>query len=911
MPYYATLSNSFILEFKKGLSEFDINEYKKMANIVTEGVVVDSIMAPVMNPELYTRYINKSVDELNGVVSMSYELDEFFSSIYKSVALNDKNITIPLLSDDDIEKIRPDYFKTVAADFSINMKKILDGSLSESDIRKKFISGDYFNKLRKQLVKTDITFTSDIKELMSLDSPAMVKIDNTFIQNNTISFLRAFPQNVKDLTVIATNVKGAINSSYADIREVINDMNDRQSAGKILSDKIRLVNFYKYNFIRGYLTLCSYVCAMLIRKISCYTYNMMSYSTLQNTIYNYFPEGNLVLHESIMDGKLDDIDDTTLLNSIIHNDLNVVVPHVQATIGKKKMEIANLMARKYQYKLTYMQDVDSTKYPYDVYPYVAVNKTIHDIANNLHTFEVNVKNPDLTVDEIIEKSDLSETFLTKYRDILSKVTEISYYTSQFDIELNKNGEIFLALFNDISHYEKNVKIISDNIHRCYMYLESLVELYSTNTNNVDDATFNELNSFINQTMKNYKDYILQLTKRLLDRLDNLTDTLDDIDMTSDNSNIEQFVPYDYYLDAMKESYTDIELMECEIFESMMKEYHSMREKKERGVTIVYEEVTEAPAGNNAKSSVSVGHQSPTENQNASQANSTSASNASNSSGSNERRETLIQKFLNWIEEKLTQFKNNILKITKTNNTWLASVKADLLGLNTENIAITVAKYENVTEEKILRQITSATTKINGINPSNLPPELKGKRSQAELYVFGEIPQKLANEDSFGGRLRHFFMYGKTEKRSLVTYSGNDAKQKIENMIEFCENYSKVSNNIANKLTELTNAAADKQTEIINSLGQKKVQESVILEAEAGTASQNNKVLNTSSDNNDKINTSNIVTSITRDYAAAVLTLMEKKYLDYIAVLDKLVPKDKTSDTPATPQNNDAQDSDTK
>ena len=106
---------------------------------------------------------------------------------------------------------------------------------------------------------------------------------------------------------------------------------------------------------------------------------MMAYVNLYNMIYNYFPEGELILHESVIDGDLSDIDDSTLVQSIIDNDLNVIIPHIQNAIEKKKMELANILSKKYNRTILLNQKINSEKYPYDIYPYASANKTIADI----------------------------------------------------------------------------------------------------------------------------------------------------------------------------------------------------------------------------------------------------------------------------------------------------------------------------------------------------------------------------------------------------------------------------------------------------------------------------------------------------------------------------------------------------
>lgn len=894
MSKFLDTINSFVLEFKEELSAYDINQFKSNYSYMKEGKLPS--LTGMISPYLYCDYITKTLDNLSGVTNNIDEMEEFFSKVYKSAYLADRNITIPLQADEDIDKIRPEYLASVSNDFSIVIKRILDKTIDISDIKKKYVSGEYFDKIKKQLVKTTVV-VNDVRDLMKMDSPTMVKVDNMYLQNNVIPFLRSYTQNAKDLTAIGLNLKGRINDTYMDITNTINAINDMQTSGKIDANTITTINYYKYNFIRGYMNLCAYISGMLIRKISYYTYNMMAYVNLYNMIYNYFPEGELILHESVIDGDLSDIDDSTLVQSIIDNDLNVIIPHIQNAIEKKKMELANILSKKYNRTILLNQKINSEKYPYDIYPYASANKTISDIAECMKEFETNIQNPDLVVDDVIEKSRLSETFTTKYGNVLTSIPNIDYYITQSTLNLGEEDcSVMLALFNDIDHFEKNVKIISDNIYRVYKYIEALIDKYSVNSNGMDEPTFSEVNSFLNQLMKNYKDYILLLTKRILDRLDNLTDALEDAEV--DDGSEEVFVPYDYAFSTYSERYDDIINIEKELFEEMYKEYYALRNHKDRGVKIVYEEVKEADSNTTTatvQTDANTQHEKPSEKEenNTQKQDNTTINNP-------EKKENLVDKFLKWFRGIIDKFKNKSKTMTTTNNKWLAGVKNDILNLNTDNTTITLAKYEGLEIKKLSSDITTTINKINAIYPSNLPNELKGGRNKAESYLFGTIPAKISKADSFGARIKQFFTHGNTEKTSLVSYSGADAKSKIEEMIGFCEGYQNMYTKLSDELDKLTKAAADKQSAIVDSLNSgsntKPTTESVMLEADQNEVKVGKTQSSGSEESKEKLNASTMLTSITREYVGSILTVVEKKYLDYIKVLDKLAPK-KTDEKP--------------
>jgi hypothetical protein len=917
MSKYLDSLNSFVIGFRSNLSAFDIKEFKENASYLKESSVVLPELATVLDPNFYCNYIDKTLDNLNSVTTSVEEMDEFFSKVYKSASLANRNITIPLHADNEVEKIRPEYLTTVALDFDAVTRAILRKEIRTDQIRKKYVSDEYFDKVKKSLVKTSITVT-DVRDLMKMDSPTMVKVNNMYLQNNVIPFIRSYTQNVKELTVIGSNIKGRISETYDTIKSIISTLNSMQVEGKIDQDCIKSLNFYKYNFIRGYMNLCAYLSGMFIRKTSCYTYNMMAYVNLYNMIYNYFPEGELILHESVINCDLSDIDDSTLVQSIIDNDLNVIIPHIQNAIGKKKMEIANLMASRYNYRLIYDQEVSSEKYPYDIFPYAAANKIIIAIADDLRVFEESIRNDGLVVDEVIEKSNLEETFVTKYGDILAKISNVDYYITQGSINVEAdNGAVTLSLFNDIDHYEKNIKIISNNIHKVYTYLHALQEKYSLNETQMDNAKFSEINSFMEQLMKRFKDFILILTKKFLERLDNLTDALDETELPT-VSNQEEYVPYDYSFGSFEEAYSDIEASEKVVLEAMYREYYALWNNINRGVKIVYEDVTETNNSNSTTPTVNTDannqHNQKGNTSNTQQTQNTAQNTGNtNQANNNGQKENIVQKFVTWIKGVIDKFKNKSKDMSTKNNQWLANVKDDILGLNYENTTITLAKYEGLNSEKISTDITSAINQINSITPNNIPNELKGGRSKAELFIFKSIPEKIDGTDGFPSRIKQFFTHGKTNKSNLVTYSGDDAKQKAQEMIEFCEGYTNMYTKIASDLDRLSKAAADKQEEIINALqsgNHNNVNESVLFEANQNEVKVDKAPVSGSDGSKESINASSVITTIVRDYTGAILTVVEKKYLDYIKVLDKLAPKKNTNKEPEKTSNEESEENNT-
>lgn len=886
MPDVIDTLNSFVLEFRQGLSTFNIDEFKKASGITESSWIsntADGLMSKIpasgglgvanlISPDLYVSYIQRTIENLDNISVDVESLDSFFSNVYKSITLGERNITIPLRPDEDIEKIRPEYLSLLSSDFDTTIQKILKGSISDSDIRKKFVSDEYYNKLKKQLVKTTVVI-NDVRDMMELDSPSIVKIDNVFIQHNVIPFIRAYLPNTKDMRAIAVKTMAAITSLYRNMTASITSVQTMLDGGKVTdANTIRLLKYYVYNMKTVTMNLCAYISTMVIRKISYLSFNISSYMELYNIIQRYFPEMEAILHESVMTGDVRDIDNTTLLNSIINNGLSIVLPHIHKAIGLKKMEIANILSSKYDIKMDYISGIDNDTYVYDTRVYSAVNATIKEIGQNLQLFVANSKNLDMIADDIIEKSNLSETFSLKYANILTNITNMNYYTINSP-DINNSSDTMMSLCNEICNFERNIGIIADNMSKCYKYLENIVCSYEINHNNLETQTFEELKAFVSEMMSNYKEYIVHVTRRLLERLDSLTEILNnDIDLEEDNI-VKQDTPCDYSCEAYRSAYDEIEIHDALIFESLLTQYHSIKEKKERGVNVVYEAIETTTGGESSQPKV---EGKPQEQQGDDNKDTTGVK--SNDSQDGGKKKSVLEEFKNFISRLLEKFKSNSKKYTSKNNSWIRSVKNDILGLDFSNTTITVAKFEGVTSQKISADIAAAVNKINAMSSSKLPSEMTSDRSGAEFYLFPNIPEKVGDETTFVGRIKRFYTFGNTKNNDLISYSGSDAKTAVTTMIEFCESYDNTYTSVSSSLSKLSDSAYKKQQEIVN-------------------AKSANDANETNDDKPSKVSTSSIITSIVRDYSGAVSTILEKKYLDYIKVLNQLVPKNKTTDTP--------------
>ena len=126
------LINQLVLEHKKDLSFYDIDNFIYAQSQLMGESVADAILP---DPTKYCQYIDKILGYADRVTMTPEMLVDFYSKVYKSPLINDKNITIPVQSMEDIEKIRTEYLSSVPLEFDKVISQILKGTIKVSDIR--------------------------------------------------------------------------------------------------------------------------------------------------------------------------------------------------------------------------------------------------------------------------------------------------------------------------------------------------------------------------------------------------------------------------------------------------------------------------------------------------------------------------------------------------------------------------------------------------------------------------------------------------------------------------------------------------------------------------------------------------------------------------------------------------------
>lgn len=882
MNHFNHLINEVALFHKRQLSSFDIQNAHSAVAQLSESVV-DNFLPDATK---YCGYIDRAMEYTKGTTVSADELYGFYNRLSENTIIDSKNLVISVRNFEDIDKIRPEYLQNFPLEFDKVVTDMLRGTANSSEIKSRYISGKFSDKIRRQLVRTSLPY-NNAKDLLSIGNTGDIVVTSEYIRNSIIPFIRTYEAEVKNLSIIGLNLKAMIINTNADMQSSMTAVDSAIQSPDMSFKSKRLLNYFKYNMYRQYLGLCAYVTSLFIRKMTYYTYNMMIYTVAYTTIRKHFTTEELGVIESAIEGNsLSDLREDDIRYSLLNNRFRIVVPYLQHVLGYLHMNISNRSAKLFDCKVK----LDSEEFDYDRIPYVTLNKTIMNIGNDIKAFMNNMRDKDSIVDDVMHETHLDESFISQYGDTIQALTNTDYYSSAY-VDCDNPLKTDWILYSELKDFERNAGIIAGNIAKCADFVVSIQDAMVSNEFGIDDVTFAEYKSAIDNIQKNFDDYAITIGKKLIERIDVLVAMISEPEETVEDPS--PFIGTDYSEGVEAEEFEDICMIEQDILESVHKDYLRARAKRDTGANLVFEAEGDQQTGDNATADKAPDAPSPTV---TTDANTQHSSEETQKSGTS-AKETVkgwIERFKEFISNILSKFRKKSDTITAKNNAWIAKNKEAILGLNYANTTINVASYENLTVDKITSEISSAKTKIDGINAGSVPNDLK-KRETAEKFIFSGIPGTIGAIKAFKPRILQFFTFGNTDKAQLKSYSGDEAKAKVEDMISFCEQYQQTTKSVENNLKAMTDAAANKQQEIINNLGTQSQAvtttktESVFTEAPAPVVTDGVKAKGSKEDN-EKLQLSSMITSIARDYSSNILTALEKKYLDYMKILSTLAPK---------------------
>jgi hypothetical protein len=864
-----SLEREYAMGDLKLYREFDSSHFISNAKSAITNKVEAVNLRMKMN--YYSSMLTKALNDFSAINLDKDEFNDFIGKFESMDRLPEMNLTIRDLNQEDIGAIKPQYISQYVLMIQMMIDKVLNNAISDAELMR-FISNEFPIKVEKQVVKTDIGYGLTSKEMLKNEVP-IVKVDSNYVLNTVIPFVSNY-QSVKTQTI--TEAKGlldAIIKAEDDIKAMLAVIEKIKSEGKYPFETITKLNQVSFNAIRGIIDIMSYCTFIMIRKMNNINGKAIACERLFNDLTNVYSiemaseaagiSNNIIATDaySVADQFLDGRADT-----FVELSRNAIDYYSSLTNFDNIENFSEYSLANYE---NYNNGRETGQYPYNIEVYSDIAKGLLSISSGLDIIGKEGDEYLLIFDDILKDAGLNMPLRERFRNELENIKDITHSEQN-------------VMFNEIMYFGRNMESLAAIVFEVHNKIELLIERFDRNTNQEynDVATITELKSFLENFLGEFIDFVKDFSELYMKRLVELKRRMDEIVHTPSEAGSIVNVEYnddtdntDYLGESEMSIIDEFEENTAEYFKELETSYFKEREYALKGMNVVIEADTQPTVqtsdANNQKPStqVTVQDNSGTDNKDA------------KSGGTLSKLKADI---LNWIQEKINKFRENLEKAKPKNTKWLADNKEELLGRSYNNVTVNILPYQNIAADAIIGDIGKVSGAVKGMTPQNLQSITK----KGALYkkLFPSI-NGIAKTKNLGESLVTYYKVG-TGKMEVQPISNGELKTQITTVIfPFCEAYQ---NDYSNRLTaalEELGKAVDNQIKSYG--GGTAVTESVSIFTE-----EENK--NTEGNISEKANWMREAVKI---YAGSVMNAVRDRNNDYLKVLSSLTPK-----TPVKPAN---------
>lgn len=921
------------------LNRYDRLNFENNLKFYTEGVTEMMSAALISKAELQTEMIDQCVENLKNMVIGVPEMAEFFGNIRNALALKNIPITTKVYNTALIEKIRPQYLMQISTEITVNIDRFLKGSVSMDDIERQYFNNDaYLINCKKQMVKTSIPYDLDPKALAKYDASVLVDVNETYITANIIPFLGNVPNYIKETEVLAANTNSSISSAYETVSAVLATVDNLFKAEKISINQYRKLNKYLYKIVRIFMRAVSYLTFAVIKKITIISASIKAYKDLQTKILNYFPEGDDILHESVIDGNFDDIDYGTVVNEVIQNDASILLSLYSAGANKA----IDFMTYAYGSDVENPEGLIRTEIesnPYSKIPYDAAREVVSATIASLNSIRENAKDPAMPCDDIVAKSGLESDIVGRFSSLISKIESTSEYDnllhSNFDEEDKRR--VYFMILHELT--DGNITI-PDIVSKSALMFTTFKDLkHDLDHGDVSQfgniETSKELFDFVSNLEPAIRQLILSIFRALIGRVKSLTVIVTEVenDIAGNSDVLNAYgESTDDFDDLLIESTDELNNLFNEIeFKEYLMEYTKVRTFYETGMRVVFEDGLNTTSGGTSTN----------------KSNTTNTANTTDKKGQvKEKIQGIIKAIQNFFEKSKKMVQDAVNGVAgKQNYNALLNHRAEIENRNFSSVTINVLPYE---KHMSFDQMCSDTEKVTNQIGTITVDQLKAFKTEADLqgYLFSSLDKTAVDKIKSNGALDTLKAYYKvgTANVELMPYKGAEAKALTPIMIDYCIDYYN-PNGAGAKLSKDMESLSVKCEEKLNSFTTLNLNESTMLEdgennnqqttqqqpaaqAQPVQQQQNSNTNNASqkpsvsvgNDDSSKNSNSNGSDDIyekikwlsknVQTFSAAVLGGAKDRNIDYMKILNGIMPRDTKKAIEAENQNGSQQQQNT-
>ena len=817
------------------------------------------------NQKKYSMMLDEALDQLRNTKVDTEHLSDFFNKTYNSLNIDEAPLTIPVRKLTDVEKIRPQYLSQMVNDVISVCSKITNNEITSAVELDSYINNEYVLRYKRQLVKTNIpsNFGDRIDVLLNYGKPILCEVNTEFFQTTCMPFLRSYSYNVKELGDTNNNIRTIVSKCYDNIKTYLKTVDTLRKSNKLTELQYSLLRQFLFNATNRFLELTSYVVFMAIRRINDFSFNLNSFMYLYNEITRYYPEGDAILHESVLDGSFEEIDDADMVFDLVRNNNSTLKIIADRILQKVKSNLSVRYGNATGDLFHSVIDVNSESKDYDISVYDNINDMFIKISQDLNTLKANMSDEFILVDDLMNKSNFDNKLTHRFQSIITSINNTECYT---DVLAGDNdftdSDVALTIINELNHFDENIDVITRNIHETYDELKEFSERLESNINAEfsNNATRLEVIEKMKDIEIDYSDLVLLVSKQVLERLHSLSDICNQIEFKADEihdhdgpdldfENMENYAEMarDFELEMLDLEYKYMVEQTTEMFNNKLLE-------KKYGITI-YEAEQPTTQGNKESNSDSpeVENTNSKQEEAAEVTNTEDGNNQQNKLKSGTFVKDLMTKVQTFFDSMVSKFKAMIKKQLESNKAWLDKNAEAILGRKNWNpISIKMNKHYYMDFMGLFN--TCHSTLKNNLNALT-PEKINSFKSPDDLdkFIFSfienpknGIKEELVSKLTYNGN-----------STDPVTFTGNGAKQLVTDMINYCNNYyNQDANNVSTTIDTFSN-------EIVNKIKS-------MTDIEQSTIRH--------------------IVSLCQYYAGTVLNVQRDRTYAYLKALKKLVPR---------------------
>lgn len=760
---------------------------------------------PLIDKEFFPSYfIKDATNRLSNEVENIGDIETFYTKIYTSPLINRVPTSIPIFDIDEIRDIKPGYIRQ----FCDSIPKLIDDSINnrmQSQKILKYVSGDYAQVIKNQVVDSNLPKYIKDKDLINLDNRQVYTVDSNFISTTILPSIRLSKVKSKDILKESIDLQTTTANCISDIKDYINTFNKIIEKKNVDSSAIKKTTNLLNGLIITFIKVIRYAYMCLLRKINLYTGNLLEFRKLYDTLLRYFPDGENIMHESVLDGK-NDFRDEDIVHDLINGNSDFLIS-VNERITRYFQDMIDTKEAENK------KNLYNPNQEYSNVVYTSITQMFSTINTSLNLFYELLHDPDLSIKDIKEKSFLDSPFVDNFTDTISKISNIDYYTAYTDA---KDVDVYSSILNEMKNTENTVRNYGKIAMGLYHKIINIKKSVSQNVNNeYENIERNkETLELIDVIDRDYRSFLLATFRELLSRYSNIETELcerepeQEYDTIYNDTNDYMSYANECVASIIEESNkfvleSALSTLKKELFlnDLQTKTYFEADDGQQNKPTVNDQGSNNTQTQNNANTNTNNGNNNsdstkPTVNDN-SNTNQNQNNGSNNGNNTGEKSGNLLKslqdkilKFLNLIKDKLS--KNTT--INKKNLEWLKNNKQALTTRSYTNVSVNILPYIDKDP------FSTADTVLSYFNSPAAIYDLD-KMTNDMFASIGISSVKMDNKDaSLGDKLTQALKIGSAPLKT-VAYSNGELGSQIPKMIQYCENYyTNISNNI-NKLTK--------------------------------------------------------------------------------------------------------------